>query len=287
MNTIVTWFRNMRTIYGKLKKKKSGQSAKALTARQQWTRDKFAFLEHHLLVRSQTRVLGGAEGEEEESNEPDDGSDHTSPTASAPAATTEPKPKKTKAGSKAAVDEAIVTMVDRINSKVSVTEKLDTTLASQNNRSLFCTYMSAEAQTWTQEQFTEFQHEVMTLMWRYRQQLEQPQVVVQQPAAQYQYQHYYPQTLLPGPSFHVQQPAVQPVIQQPVLQQPVVQQPSPFSAGAQPWQSPTFSMSGMFGNVPSTQPPTVASPDPVRSTSSLLKEAKKTLEGEEDTDSSD
>jgi len=310
MNTIMTWFRNMRTIYGKLKKKKSGQSAKALTARQQWTHDKFAFLEHHLLVRAQTRVLGGAEaeGEEEESDQPDDGSDQplAAPSASAPAAT-EPKPKK-KADSKA-VDEAIVTMVDRINSKVSVTEKLDTTLASQNNRSLFCTYMSAEAQTWTAEQFTEFQREVMTLMWRYRQQLDQPQVVIQQPAAQY---HYSNQQYYPGPSFHVQQPvgqqahvqqpavqqphlqqpAVQPVVQQPHLQQPVVQQTyqqpicSPFTAGAQPWQSPTLSMSGLFSNVPSMQPPTVASPDPVCSTSSILKKAKKTLEGEEDSDSS-
>ena len=230
MNTIITWFRNMRTIYGKLKKKKSGQSTKALTERQQWTHDKFAFLEHHLLVRAQTGVLGGAEaeGEEEESDQP-----LAAPTASAQAAT-EPKPKK-KADSKA-VDEAIVTMVDRINSKVSVTEKLDSTLASQNNRPLFCIFMSAEAQTWTQEQFTEFQHEVMTLMWHYCQQLDQPQVVIQQPAAQYQqqYQQYYPQTQLPGPSFHVQQPvaqqphvqqpAVQPVVQQPVLQQPVVQQ---------------------------------------------------------------
>jgi len=61
MSQLMTWFRNIRTIYRKLKKKKSGQSTKTLTARQQWTHDRFAFLKHHLQVRAPTLVLGGVE----------------------------------------------------------------------------------------------------------------------------------------------------------------------------------------------------------------------------------
>ena len=71
--------------------------------------------------------------------------------------------------------------------------------------------MSSEAQSWTPEQWNEFQHEVMTMMWRYRQ-------VPQQPAAPYQAQPYYPQ-----PQYQVQQPVIQQPFQQPVVQQPFQQ----------------------------------------------------------------
>ena len=55
-----TWFRSMRTVYGKLRKQtlKSGAAAKKLTARQQWTLASFSFLHSHAVVRTETRQLG-------------------------------------------------------------------------------------------------------------------------------------------------------------------------------------------------------------------------------------
>ena len=52
------WFRNMRTVYGKLKKKKSGQAAETMTPRQQWTTRRLAFLDSHLKVVGESRKLG-------------------------------------------------------------------------------------------------------------------------------------------------------------------------------------------------------------------------------------
>ena len=66
---IWTWFRNMRTVYGKLKKVVSGLSAKPFTAHKQWVWAFFEFLESHLLVCAETRTLGQGGKEEEERDE--------------------------------------------------------------------------------------------------------------------------------------------------------------------------------------------------------------------------
>lgn len=58
-NVICAWFRNMRSMYGKLlKKTKSGQRTSKFTPRQQWTLRAFSFLDAHLVVRSESRILG-------------------------------------------------------------------------------------------------------------------------------------------------------------------------------------------------------------------------------------
>ena len=58
-NLCFTWFRNMRTMYGKLlKRSKSGQAAENFTQRQEWTLKSFSFLDSHLKVLSQSRKLG-------------------------------------------------------------------------------------------------------------------------------------------------------------------------------------------------------------------------------------
>ena len=55
---LLTWFKSIRTIFGKLKKKKSGQAVKPTTARQERTLRSFKFLEAHLTIRTDTRQLG-------------------------------------------------------------------------------------------------------------------------------------------------------------------------------------------------------------------------------------
>lgn len=50
-NFLWGWFRNMRTVYGKLRKKKNEQATRPLTARQRWTSDMFKFLDKHMTIR--------------------------------------------------------------------------------------------------------------------------------------------------------------------------------------------------------------------------------------------
>ena len=53
-----TWYQSMRTLFGRLKKKTSGQAAKQLTARQRWTKENFGFLAAHLVIRADHSQLG-------------------------------------------------------------------------------------------------------------------------------------------------------------------------------------------------------------------------------------
>ena len=57
-NAVLTWFKSMRTLFGRLKKKKSGPALKPMTARQVGTLNSFKFLEAHLMIRTDTRQLG-------------------------------------------------------------------------------------------------------------------------------------------------------------------------------------------------------------------------------------
>lgn len=50
-NFLWGWFRNMRTVYGKLRKKKNEHTTRPLTARQRWTSDMFKFLDKHMTIR--------------------------------------------------------------------------------------------------------------------------------------------------------------------------------------------------------------------------------------------
>ena len=52
------WYNSMRTLFGRLKKKTSGQGAKQLTARQRWTKENFSFLSSHLVIRVEHSQLG-------------------------------------------------------------------------------------------------------------------------------------------------------------------------------------------------------------------------------------
>ena len=52
------WYNRMRTLFGRLKKKTSGEAAKQLTARQRWTKDNFSFLSSHIIIWAQHSQLG-------------------------------------------------------------------------------------------------------------------------------------------------------------------------------------------------------------------------------------
>jgi len=52
------WLQSMRTMFGRLQKKKSGQATPQHTARQQWILASFSFLAPHLVLKTDTRQLG-------------------------------------------------------------------------------------------------------------------------------------------------------------------------------------------------------------------------------------
>ena len=71
---VKTWYQNMRTLFGRLKKKTLGQGAKQLTARQWWTKENFGFLLAHVVIWAEHSQLSkvptpahqvGSEGEDE------------------------------------------------------------------------------------------------------------------------------------------------------------------------------------------------------------------------------
>ena len=71
---VVKTFQSMRTLFGQLKKKTSGQGAKPLTARQKWTKANFSFLSahHSQLGKVQTPALQvDLEGEDEGGDDED------------------------------------------------------------------------------------------------------------------------------------------------------------------------------------------------------------------------
>ena len=66
---LLIWFKSQRTIFGRLKKKKSRDGAKPKTARQEWVMRAFSFLGAHVVIRSERRQLGSIPVPDEEDQE--------------------------------------------------------------------------------------------------------------------------------------------------------------------------------------------------------------------------
>ena len=184
---IWTWFKSMRTVFGKLKKK-SGQAAKANTARQDWTMKSFKFLESHLTIRTDTRQLGKVpqvleEEEEEEESDDDDASSVRSssqPPSSSQASSSQASPShvkdsrntRPKAPSTAAksVDEAILQIVDRILSTQSVQYQLAAVVqGGSNDRISWCQWMGLETSNLSEDLWTYFMQESFSMILHFRQ----------------------------------------------------------------------------------------------------------------------
>ena len=122
------WYNSNRTMYGRLKKKTSGQAAKKLTARQQWNQDNFSFLQSHLVIHAEhsqlSKVMTPAlpvdlEGEDEGGEDNDATSVASSQLPiSSQAAPTHPHdrrpPGPAASGSGWKLDEAMMKLVDKI-----------------------------------------------------------------------------------------------------------------------------------------------------------------------------
>lgn len=174
---VLTWFKSMRTIYGKLKRKKSGQGAKVLTMRQKWTLNNFAFLEGHRSVRTETHRLGEATGsaevappvEEEETNNSNSDvqwppSQAINGQASTSAGTRRPKP----AGIGRQVDEAILQVASGLSEGSVIANAVQKAVnVSQDPRVAFGHWMSCQARGLSERQWRLFMVDVVTSLHRH------------------------------------------------------------------------------------------------------------------------
>ncbi|XP_039870073.1 uncharacterized protein LOC120722945 isoform X4 [Simochromis diagramma] len=189
-NFLWGWFRNMRTVYGKLRKKKNEQATRPLTARQRWTSDMFKFLDKHMTIRrSSLGKLQGAQStntgveEEEEEEEEEEGDEEPARSSSRPGSpspvpssqTPKLKGKKAKLASRC-VNKAVLQIPNSMSSLQTAMRSLQVAMESlqaavgglSNNRVMYCQYLSTEVGMLTEEQWSMFQQETMGMLIRFR-----------------------------------------------------------------------------------------------------------------------
>ena len=242
-STVSTWFKPMRTFFGRLKKKKSGQAAKAHTARQKWTLSNFQFLSAHVCIwmgtsqlgRVPTQVLQVDPVAEDEGGDDDDAASVTSSQApsqlpsmsqAGPSqARCDGKPgAASSTGTGKRVDKTILKLADRFSQNTGMQDRLQSAVQESAKPCIaFCQWMCLEMSKLDEVLWTGFMRKAFDLVMRYRQlQIQQPapphppppQAVQQPPVHPQPYQppvHPWSTPLLPSPLFQQQMnPAWQP-----------------------------------------------------------------------------
>ncbi|XP_034021426.1 uncharacterized protein LOC117505992 [Thalassophryne amazonica] len=194
---LMTWFRNKRTIYCKLKKTKSGQAARTLTGRQRWTLETFKFLDEYLTVRTASSQLGvtrglhpTTQGDEEEdeglhiitTTQQHHGNTTATVTPTSDAQLPRTFTKKTRK-KKPSVDEAIVSMCTRLASRPSPAVAPPALTVQSNRRVAYCHYLASEVMQMTEEQWLHFQRSCNEQLYRMNVELLQQQQGPPAPAA--------------------------------------------------------------------------------------------------------
>ena len=192
--TLDAWMKNIRTQYGKIKKReRSGAAARSSTHRQKWILASLDFLDRHMLIRTKMQSLGINESpsaeknvvHEQEDSEEEDAEDEgdqvtvsstsqttsttTSVTAAGSTVPTGSTPRSTsgrrRAAPKSEINDAFVAFLK--NFSVTKTQELS------DSRKSFVNYLNTEVSALTSEQFDDFQTEVTNLLIRYRSQRRQ------------------------------------------------------------------------------------------------------------------
>lgn len=165
---VITWFKTMRTVYGKLRKKR-GQAEKITTMRQKWTLNNFAFLDSHLSVRTERRRPGAAtasaetappasEGEESDSN------NHLPPSTNsqASASSCPRQPPKAAAGGRQQLEDAIMQLASRLSDRNGVPSAIESApYISRNPRAAFAHWMGCQTMGLSERQWRLFMVDVM------------------------------------------------------------------------------------------------------------------------------
>ena len=163
-------------------KKKSGQAAKANTAPQDWTMRSFKFLKAHLIIKTDTRQLGKVHQVMEEADSDDASSvcSFSQPPSSAQASSTQAGPShvkdsrstRPKAPSTTAkrVDKVILQIADWMSSTQSVQDQQAAVVqGGSNDRIAWCQWMGLEANKLSEDLWTSFMQESLSMILRFRQ----------------------------------------------------------------------------------------------------------------------
>ena len=222
----------MRTLFGHLKKKKSGQAVKAHTVRQKWTMSNFQFLSGHLCIRIAHSQLGRVplpslqvelEGEDEGGDDDDVASVTYNQVPSQLSSTSQAGPVKhhshdrrpraassTGSSTGKRVDEAILKLVDWLSQNTGMQDRLQSAVKKSAKPNIaFCQWMGLEMSKLDEELWTGFMYEAFDLVMRYR-----------------QFQTQQPAPLPPPPTQAVLPPSVQ---------------PQPYQPSVRPWSMPPLS----------------------------------------------
>ena len=229
-NDLFLWFKSLRSMFGRLQKKKSGQARTNFTARQQWVFDNFAFLKSHIVIRTDHKQLGqltvAALQEHSQSRDklPATQSAPSDPLASGPDSDVESygaashhsggegvavpvrkttgKPPKKRQNT---LDEALLKLVSKASANEGLSERFaeqamkpPPTPATPSVRTMFGQWLVATAEELPSELYDEFQMEAFHLLRRLKSQ--------QRPAGEVLRGAPPPPGLpVPGPSHHQQQ----------------------------------------------------------------------------------
>ena len=182
---IRTWYNSMRTLFGRLNKKTSGQVAKKLTARQRWTKENFSFLSSHLVIQAQHSQLRKVptpalpvdpEGEDEGGDCKDAISVASSQLPSSyQAGPSQPRdrrpPRPGASGSGRKVNDVIVKLAERINANTVMQDRVQSAVQESAKPCIaFCQWMGAEVSSLDGNLWLLFQWEAFDLVTRYHDQ---------------------------------------------------------------------------------------------------------------------
>ena len=215
---IQRWYDSQRSRYGRFKSGKSGQAAESLTTRQAWLKEKFAFLDSHIIARRKQGASSTFGKKATTSTAPPDDQSLESQVAVVDGSGESQAPM----GRSSSTDMSLKSQFDKLQ------EMFESFLTSHRNspRVSFMKYLMDEAVKMTEEQFTLYRNEEIKLLERV---LKPPPVVpsiCQQPQQQPQQQsnslYVYDETQSTG-STAVYVPPQQ--LQQQQLQQQQLQQP--------------------------------------------------------------
>lgn len=177
MADVRLWYRSQRTILGKVHKKKSGQKACNLTARQKWVESNLGFLKNHIVHRPHGSQLGQLPADEEG----DDSGPSSSVTQAPPT-----KKKKTKKD----LDTAIIDLLEKTDRQaVNLTAKVDAAMShGSDEKQAWLDWMLQALNPLPRHLWRDFTKEAFDLVIKYQdraetEQLEQ-QHLVQQPLQQ-------------------------------------------------------------------------------------------------------
>ncbi|KAK4320402.1 hypothetical protein Pmani_008711 [Petrolisthes manimaculis] len=176
---IWTWFKSMRTIYGKLKKQKFGQVKKPLTSRAKWTIDSFQFLETHLVRRLKTKHMDKVTDHNYEKVHDEDSESEVSDSSSLQQRHIQPSTSHQgirrgstgTTGTVSRVEEPIIELIDPLSTVTTVQEDMQSVgvRTNNNNRMAFCQWMGQEANKFNEQLWTKFMSDAFALVMKYRQ----------------------------------------------------------------------------------------------------------------------